>query len=172
MSTPFIGEIRLFAGNFAPRGYAVCFGQLLPISQYDALFALIGTTYGGDGQTTFALPDLQGRVPVHQGQGLGLTSYIMGERYGTETVTLTSGQLPVHSHAQQASANAVNAGSGPSAVLGTSTTTAFYGSGAPQVTMAAAAVDAAGGGQPHNNMAPYLGLNFIIAVEGIFPARN
>jgi microcystin-dependent protein len=167
MATPFIGEIRLFAGTFAPRGYALCFGQLLPISQYTALFALIGTTYGGDGQTTFALPDLRGRVPVHQGP-----SVVMGQTYGTETVTLSSSQIPLHSHAQHSSTNAVNAGYGPSAVLGTSTTTAFYGSGTPQVTMAAAAVDAAGSGQPHNNMAPFLALNFIIAVEGVFPARN
>jgi microcystin-dependent protein len=172
MAEPFIGEIRLFAGNFAPRGYALCYGQLMSIAQFTALFALIGTTYGGDGQTTFALPDLRGRVPVHQGTGPGFTPRTMGERYGTETVTLTSNQIPLHSHTQQASTNAVNAGSGPSAVLGNSATTAFYGSGTPQVTMAAAAVDSAGSGQPHNNMAPFLALNFIIAVEGVFPARN
>lgn len=172
MSTPFIGEIRLFAGNFAPLGFAFCHGQLLPIAQYDALFALIGTIYGGDGQTTFAVPDLRGRVPVHLGQGPGLSSRTIGQQMGAETVTLTTSHLPLHAHGQQASTNAVNAGYGPTAAPGASATTSFYGSGAPQVAMATNAVTPSGGNVPHNNMAPYLALSFIIALEGIFPSRN
>jgi microcystin-dependent protein len=171
MAEPFIGEIRMFGGNFAPRGYAFCNGQLLAISQYDALFALIGTTYGGDGTSTFALPDLRGRVPIHQGSGPGLTPRTIGQSFGAESVALTAGQMAAHNHFQQASTNAVSAGSGPTTVPGTATLTAFYGSG-PLVNMAATAVDIAGAGQPHNNVAPFQAISFIIALEGIFPARN
>lgn len=171
MAEPFIGEIRMFGGNFAPRGYAFCNGQLLAISQYDALFALIGTTYGGDGTSTFALPDLRGRVPIHQGSGPGLTPRTIGQSFGAESVSLTAGQMAVHNHLQQASTNAVSAGSGPTAAPGTATLTAFYGSGSP-VNMAATAVDTAGSGQPHNNVAPFQAISFIIALEGVFPARN
>lgn len=172
MSDPYIGEIRLFAGNFAPRNFAFCHGQLLPISENDALFSLLGTIYGGDGLTTFALPDLRGRVPLHMGQGPGLSNRSIGQRLGAETVTLTPSQIPLHAHAQRASTNAVNAGYGPMAAPGASATTSFYGSGAPQVAMAATAVDNTGGNQPHSNMAPYLALNFIIALFGIYPSRN
>jgi microcystin-dependent protein len=172
MSTPFIGEIRLFGGNFAPLGFMFCHGQVLSIAQNEALFTLIGTQYGGDGQTTFALPDLRGRVPVHRGQGPGLSNRTIGQVFGSEYVTLTASQLPLHAHSQQASTNAVSAAQGPSAAPGASATTAYYGASAPQIAMAATAVDTAGGSQPHNNMAPYLALNYIIAVEGIFPSRN
>ena len=172
MATPFLGEIKMFGGNFAPLGFAFCNGQLMSIAQDTALFALLGTTYGGDGQTTFGLPDLRGRAPVHMGQGPGLPNRTLGEVYGSEAVTLTAAQMPLHSHAQAASTNAATAAAGPSGAPATSATTAFYGSGAPDVNMAAAAVGAAGGGQAHDNMAPYTVLNYIIAVEGIFPSRN
>jgi microcystin-dependent protein len=171
MSTPFLGEIRMFAGNFAPRGFALCNGQLMSIAQNTALFSLLGTTYGGDGQQTFALPNLQSRVPIGQGQGVGLSNRNIGESVGSEAVTLLATQIPTHSHAQVASTNAATAASGPTGAPAASTTN-FYGSGSADLTMAATAVGIAGGGQPHNNLAPYLAVNFIIAVEGIFPSRN
>jgi len=172
MSDPFIGEIRMFAGTFAPVGWAICDGQLLPISENAVLFALLGTTYGGDGQTTFALPDLRGRAPLHQGQGIGLSLRFIGEALGSENVTLLASQMPLHAHAQVASANAASSASGPSAAPAASATTSFYGSGNADLTMAASAVGSAGNDQPHNNMAPYLALNFIISLFGIFPSRN
>lgn len=173
MADPFIGEIKMFAGNFPPRGYMLCDGQLISIAQNTALFALLGTTYGGNGVSNFALPDLRGRVPLHQGQGPGLSPRTMGETVGSETVTLSAAQLPLHSHAQVASTNDASAAYGPSAAPGKAlAAAAFYGSGSPQVNLAASAVDAAGGNQPHDNMAPYGTLNFIIAVQGIFPSRN
>lgn len=172
MAQPFIGEIRMFGGNFAPRGYMFCNGSLLAISQYSALFSLIGTTYGGNGTTTFALPDLRGRAPIHQGQGAGLSNRVIGQALGAESVTLLASQLPAHGHVQQASTNAVSSGSGPTAVPGTATLTSFYGNAAPQADMAASAVDVSGGSQPHNNMAPFQVINFIIAVEGVYPSRN
>ncbi len=172
MSEPFIGEIKMFGGNFAPRGYAQCDGQLLPISQNTALFSLLGTQYGGDGRSTFGLPDLRGRAPVHQHPGPGLTSRDMGESFGSETATLQASHLPPHSHRQQASTSPASPAFGPSAAPGASATTNFYGSGSPQVAMAAAAVGSTGGGQPHDNMAPFQVLNFIIALQGIFPPRN
>lgn len=172
MSTPFLGEIRMFAGNFAPRGFALCNGQVMSIAQNSALFALLGTTYGGDGVQTFALPNLQSRVPISQGQGSGLSNRTIGEALGVEAVTLTPNQIPDHPHSQVASTNAATAASGPSGAPAASTTTSFYGSGAADLTMAATAVGSTGGSQPHNNLAPYLALNFIIAVEGIFPSRN
>ena len=171
MAEQFIGEIKMFGGNFAPRGFAVCNGQLLPIAQNTALFSLLGTTYGGNGTTTFALPNLQGRVPLHQGQGPGLSPRTMGESFGSQAVTLTGAQMPMHSHAQRASTSAASSTAGPSGAPAASTTS-IYGSGSPQVAMAAAAVGVAGGSQPHDNMAPYTVLNFIIALQGIFPSRN
>jgi microcystin-dependent protein len=170
MSLPFIGEVRLFGGNFAPRGYAFCNGQILSIAQNTALFSILGTTYGGNGQTTFALPDLRGRVPVGFGQGPGLSSRTLGETIGTETVTLTANEIPLHGHAMQALSGAANAGQGPSTSLGTATA-ALYGSGPTQV-LAGAGLSASGGGQAHNNMAPSLAVHFIIALEGVFPSRN
>ena len=171
MSEPFLGAISIFGGNFAPRGYALCDGQLMPINQNTALFSLLGTTYGGDGQTTFALPDLRGRTAIGQGQGPGLSSRTMGESLGVEAITLSTAQLPLHGHTQQASGTAATAAAGPSGAPGSSATTMFYG-GTPQIDMAASAVAASGGGQPHPNMAPFAALNFIIALQGVFPSRN
>ena len=172
MAEPFIGEIRIFAGTFAPVGWAFCDGRLLAIAQNDALFALIGTTYGGDGETTFALPDLRSRFAVHQGQGPGLSNYTIGETTGTETVTLTVPQLPAHSHI-------ANAGSGGNDLSPAGNVWATDAGGntaayndASNAQMAATAIGVAGGSQPHDNIQPFLVVNFIIALEGIFPARN
>lgn len=171
MADPFVGEIRLFAGNFAINGWAFCDGSLLPIAENDVLFALIGTTYGGDGLNTFALPDLRGRVPVHKGPGLGLTNYQMGQTAGSESATVALGQYPAHRHTvaagtaigSAAPAGAVLAGNGVS----------VYGTGVPSVAMAAQAIGAStGAGQAHNNMAPSLGLNYIISLFGIFPSQS
>lgn len=172
MSTPYIGEIRIFAGNFPPRGYQFCAGQLLPISQYSALFALIGTTYGGDGQTTFGLPDLRGRVPMHQGTGPGLTTRTLGQSFGTETVTLTSAQMPAHGHGVLC-----NNGTGVTNPANGfwAQTSGVSGYGAPATANAsvnAGSIGNSGGNQPHNNLMPLLSLNFIIALEGVFPSRN
>jgi microcystin-dependent protein len=165
MSDPYIGEIRMFAGNFAPVGWLFCQGQTLPISQYDVLFNLVGTTYGGDGQETFALPDLQSRVPVHQGAG-----YPLAQTGGAETVTLTTAQLPVHSHAPVATAAAT--GTSPSQNQWASYANNEYSSQPPADGLAPNALSAAGGGQTHDNLPPYLVINFIIATEGIYPAQN
>jgi microcystin-dependent protein len=167
MSTPFVGEIRMFGGNFAPAGWAFCMGQLLPISENETLFVLIGTTYGGDGESTFALPDLRGRVPIHQGQG-----HTIGEMGGTEQVTLTQQQIPSHTHAMFGSTNpasplALPAGS----VVAGNAATPLY-DGAPTQNMSANAVTGAGGSQPHDNMAPYLCISFIISLFGIFPSQS
>jgi microcystin-dependent protein len=171
MGTPFIGEIRMFGGNFAPVGFAFCDGQLLPISQYDALFALIGTTYGGDGQTTFGLPDLRGRLPVHMGQGPGLSSYVEGQMGGSETVTLTAQQLPAHPHAAQGQTAAGNQ-AGPGGGVWAASALNQFSPNAPNAGMINAAISPAGGSQAHDNMAPYQVVSFIIALEGIFPSRN
>jgi microcystin-dependent protein len=172
MSDAFIGEIKMFGGNFAPRSYAFCSGQLLPIAQFDALFALIGTYYGGDGQTTFALPNLQSRIPVGTGTGPGLPTRVLGEAGGTETVTLTTAQLPAHTHALQVSGTPGSRVVPAGGVLADAGTANVYDSGSPQVAMSAATVAASGGSQPHDNMAPFLCVNFIICLEGIFPSRN
>lgn len=166
MTSPYVGEIRLFAGSFAPQGWAVCDGSVLSTSAYGALFELIGTTYGGDGQTTFGLPDLRSRVPVHQGPGFGL-----GMSGGAEVVTLGSSQLPRHSHLPQAATTSTQnspsgglwaSGDGPS----------LYANGPASEAMAVAAVGTVGGGQPHDNMLPFLAINFIIALSGIFPSQT
>lgn len=172
MSDPFIGEIRMFAGNFAPQGWATCDGQLMAIAQNDALFSLVGTTYGGDGQTTFGLPDLRGRLPLHMGQGPGLSNYPIGQSAGSESVTLTSPQLPAHSHTLLASGAAANNASPLGSLTAASSSSSIYGNAAPAVTMRADAVAPAGGSQPHDNLMPFLCLNFIIALEGIYPSRN
>jgi microcystin-dependent protein len=170
MGQPYIGEIRLFAGNFAPQGWAFCNGQLLAISEFDALFNLIGTTYGGDGQTTFGLPDLQGRIPFHAGTGGGNT-YQLAQNGGVEAVTLNPSQIPSHSHPPSASSNQGTASSPSNAVWA-----AFgdqpYSSAAPAAAMAAEAIGAAGGSQPHNNMPPFLAVSFIISLFGVFPTQN
>ena len=167
MSLPYVGEIRLFAGNFAPVGWAFCDGQLLAISQSEVLFNLIGTTYGGDGQSTFALPDLRGRVPVHQGNG-----FVVGQSGGTETVTLTAAQMPAHRHAMLASTNAASTAHGPSEVLGSSAAMKFYGTGTPNMAMDPNALTAVGGHQPHENMPPFVAINYIVSLFGVFPSQS
>lgn len=180
MSDPFIGEIRMFGGNFPPRNWAFCNGQSLSISEYDALFALIGTTYGGDGQSTFYLPDLRGRIPIGEGSGPGLTPRVIGESAGTETVTLTRNQLPTHSHAANVTTvtgdlpgptfNAV-----PAALASPQVFYAVPSNVAPQphtVAMNPASIGPAGGNQPHDNIMPSLCVSFIIALVGVFPSRN
>ncbi|WP_028103669.1 phage tail protein [Pseudoduganella violaceinigra] len=175
MSQPYVGEIRLFGGNFAPAGWAICNGQLLPISEYETLFNLIGTTYGGDGQSTFALPDLQGRVPVHMGT-LGGRTFSIGEKAGVESVTLTTQQIPNHSHAiwastERGSSAFSNLTGFPAATV--SAGTAVYGKSNNAVQpMASNVISAAGASLPHENMAPYLGVNFIISLYGVFPSQN
>jgi microcystin-dependent protein len=169
VSSPFIGEIRLFGGNFAPAGWALCDGSILPISENDALFNLIGTTYGGDGQVTFALPDLRGRVPMHMGTGPGGVPFVIGERSGAETVTLTQNQIPNHTHLPVAATSA-----GPTnpanAVWGYAAQARPYAAPPADINMDLAAVGTAGGSQPHENMMPFLGVNFIISLFGIFPS--
>lgn len=171
MSDPFVGEIRLFAGNFAPVNWALCNGQLMSIAQNTALFSLLGTQYGGNGQTTFALPDLRGRVPLHQGQGPGLSPRSIGEQAGAETVTLLASQIPSHSHALRAS-TAAAAGSTPAGALLGATSVNSYDNSAAGVAMANGAIGTSGGSQPHDNMAPTMALNYIIALFGVFPSRN
>jgi len=165
MAQPYVGEIRMFAGNFAPAGWLFCDGQLLPISENETLFQLIGTTYGGDGQSTFALPDLRGRVPVHQGNGL-----ILAESGGVEEVTLTVNQIPAHSHPQLASAGPGSANNPGGNVTGESAAVKVYVSEAPTAGLNAAAVATVGGSQPHTNFQPYLCVDFIISLFGIFPS--
>lgn len=169
MSQPFLGTITLFAGNFAPRGYIFCQGQLLLISQFSALFSLIGTSYGGDGQNTFALPNLACRAAVHQGQGPGLSNYAIGQSIGVETVTLTPTQLPTHSHS--VSASSATGSSGPAGAFWAQPGSGLYYSPAANAPMNAAALAFAGGNQPHENMMPFLALHFIISMDGIFPSR-
>jgi len=165
MAQPYVGEIRMFAGNFAPAGWMFCEGQLLPISEYETLFNLIGTTYGGDGQSTFALPDMRGRIPLHMGSG-----FILAETGGVETVTLTVQQIPAHSHPFLATSSLASATGPTSNVLAESTLLTMFQSGAPTVPMAPAAVSSIGGSQPHNNFQPYLCVDFIISLFGIFPS--
>lgn len=175
MSEPFIAEIRIFAGNFAPRGWAFCDGQLLPISQNTALFSLIGTTYGGDGRTTTALPNLEGRAPMHPGRGPGLTARRLGERGGVETVTLSEAQMPSHTH--QAMAQGIPGNRpGPDGTTFTTTigATPYLGGSPPPslVSFAPQMLQNTGGSQEHNNMQPYLAINFIIALIGLYPSRS
>lgn len=172
MSEPFVGEIRMFAGNFAPRGWALCDGQLLAVSQNDALFSLLGTTYGGDGRTTFALPNLRGRVPVHKGQGSGLSNYALGARGGAESVTLTANQLPSHNHTLQAASDSPVDKKAQNSLLGCSTTITPYTGNAPDGALAQAALSDAGGSQSHDNLMPFVCVNFIIALVGIYPSRQ
>jgi microcystin-dependent protein len=164
MGQPFIGEIRMFAGNFAPAGWMFCDGQLLPISENDTLFTLIGTTYGGDGQETFALPNLQSRVPIHQGNG-----FILAETGGAESVTLTVQQIPLHNHAMVVSTSIGNDPNPAGGVLAESSTATMYVAANPTTPMAAESMTPVGGSQPHENMQPYLGINFIISLFGIYP---
>lgn len=166
MGTPFVGEIRMFAGNFAPQGWLFCQGQLLAISENETLFNLIGTTYGGDGQETFALPNLQSRVPVHVGPG-----FAQAQTGGAETVTLTTSQIPAHSHVPQAAASG-SQNSPVGGVWGTDNVTPLYAPGPASVAMNTAAISGAGQNQPHDNMLPFLVVNFIISLFGIFPSQS
>jgi len=171
MSEPFIAEIRIFAGNFAPRNWAQCDGQLLPIAQNTALFSLVGTIYGGDGRTTFGLPNLKGRTPMHSGNGPGLSQRRVGETGGAETVTLTEAQMPSHNHVLQASDEAASAND-PTGKLPAVTREDTYGTDGTSVPMAATAMQSNGGGGAHNNLQPYLTLRFIIALFGLYPSRS
>ncbi len=173
MSEPFLGCISIFGFNFPPRGWATCDGQLLPINQNQSLFSLLGTTYGGDGRTSFGLPDLRGRAPMHAGNGAGLSSRTLGQRLGDERVTLTTAQIPPHSHA--ANASTVNATAAtPQGNLPAPTVGSFnvYGDPANLTPGAPGQVNEGGGGGAHNDMQPYLALNFCISLVGIFPSRN
>lgn len=172
MSEPFIAEIRIFAGNFAPRSWAFCNGQLLPISQNSALFSLIGTTYGGDGRTTTALPDIQGRAVMHPGRGPGLTSRRLGQRGGTEMVSLSEAQMPNHNHNFMAAPSPAEVKSPSGNSLARSTGGTLYKATGTLVDMNNAALQSAGGSQPHNNMQPFLTMNFIIALQGLYPSRS
>lgn len=168
---PFVGEIMLVPYNFAPRGWAFCNGQILSIAQNTALFSLLGTTYGGNGQTTFALPDLRGRCALSAGQGPGLSNYDLGQVSGTETVTLIATQLPVHSHNVAAVDDDATVGI-PTGALPANIAAKGYSKGAPNTSMNPAMISGGGGNQPHDNRQPYLVLNYCIALEGIFPSRN
>lgn len=175
MSQPYIGEIRLLGFSFEPVGWAACDGRLLPISEYDTLFNLIGTTYGGDGESTFALPDMRGRVPVHQGQGPGLSSYVIGQTGGVEAVTLTTSQIPSHTHSVQATTAAATslspAGMMPASVSGdTFYVTTTTGNNA--AVMAPQMLAASGGNQPHDNTMPTLVLQYCISLFGIYPSQT
>lgn len=169
MAEPFIGEIRIFAGNFAPNGWALCNGQLLSLEQNTASFSILGTTYGGNGETNFALPNLQGRVPIHMGDG-----FVEGEIGGEAAHTLLVTEMPIHSHPANASTSKGNKAAPTGAVWAADAAgvTAEYQSGAPNTTMAPSAIANAGGSEPHNNLQPYLVVNFIIALVGIFPSRG
>lgn len=167
MAQPYVGEIRIFAGNFAPAGWMFCEGQLLPISEYETLFNLIGTTYGGDGESTFALPDLRGRIPIHQGNG-----FILAETGGVEEVTLTVSQTPAHGHAFLGSTDTANTPNPGQNVLARSGQVLMFFNGSPSVQMSPTMVGPVGGSQPHTNFQPYLCVDFIISLFGIFPSQT
>ena len=176
MSTPFVAEIRIFPFNFAPTGWAFCNGQVMPISQNTALFSLLGTTYGGNGTSTFALPNLQGAAPLMPGQGAGLSSYNLGQSGGGTSVTLTKSQMPSHRHTVQANSGAGTQSSPASAdwasAIALRQSTKLYVQGETNTTMSSQALTTTGGGLPHNNMPPYLVMNFCIALQGVFPPRS
>jgi len=174
MADPFVAEIRIFPFNFAPRGWAWCDGQLLPLSQNTALFSLLGTTYGGDGKSNFALPDLQGRAPMHPGQGPGLSLHDLGETGGSETVTLLESEIPSHSHAWRANSlpATLNAPDTGRSMARASIVGGYKTGSNPDVQMAFQAVAPSGGDQPHNNLQPYLTFYFCIALQGVFPPRG
>jgi microcystin-dependent protein len=171
MSEPFLGEITMFAGSFAPRGWAFCDGQLLAISQNSALFSLLGTHYGGDGRTTFGLPELRGRVPIHAGTGPGLSPRILGARSGSESVTLTPAQLSPHSHPLQGSADPATSPD-PSGKVFARTSGDSYGSDLSAAHMSTAAIGNSGGNQSHANLMPFQAIHFIMALVGVFPSRS
>jgi len=174
---PFIGQIILFAGNYAPQGWAFCNGQLLPIASYTALFSILGTTYGGNGVNNFALPDLRGRAPIHFGQGLGLSPYALGETGGVETVTLNAIQMPAHTHSVAPAASSQKGNQGnpvgnvPAVLSAQGRNEEMYAN-APNGSMAPVNTSSAGNGQPHENRQPYLAMNYIIALNGVFPPHS
>ena len=170
MAQPYVGEIRMFAGTFAPAGWSFCEGSLLPISQFETLFNLIGTTYGGDGQSTFALPDLRGRVPLHFGSGGG-SSYVLAQNGGEEQVTLTVNQIPAHSHVPQADPGNGTQDSPQNSVWASSANLP-YSASAPTAAMSPNAIGPTGGSQPHDNMVPFLCVSFVISLFGIFPSQT
>lgn len=171
MAQPYVGEIRMFGGNFAPAGWMLCDGSLVPISEYEVLFQLIGTTYGGDGESTYALPDLRGRAPVHYGQGPGISqNYVIGETFGVEEVTLTTQQIPSHTHALLASTAAGTASSPEGRVVAQPSDVRMFIRDSPSFALPADTVTQVGGSQPHSNRSPYLAVNYIISLFGIFPS--
>ena len=177
MAEPYVAEIKMFAGNFAPVNYAMCNGQIMAIAQNTALFSLLGTTYGGNGQTTFALPDMRGRTPLHQGNGAGIDPTVLGEMAGENNVTLTSGELPQHTHPiSGAVIGTSNPGEtpGPNTLFTNSAPNPLYATavGTGGLFLASQSITFQGGSQPHNNLQPYLAVTFIIALQGVFPARN
>lgn len=172
MTEPFIGEIRMFGGNFAPVNWAICNGALLQVSQYDALFSLLGSIYGGNGRTTFALPDLRGRMPIHSGSGPGLSPRNIGSKGGSETVSLTVNNLPSHTHVWKASGTAGNSGQPTEKVLATAPNPIYVDDISSTTNMSSSMIDNTGGDSSVNNLMPYLTINFIIALQGIYPSRN
>jgi microcystin-dependent protein len=175
MADPFVAEIRIFPFNFAPTGWAFCDGQILPLSQNTALYSLLGTTYGGNGKTTFALPDLQGSAPVNAGQGPGLSSYALGEQTGVESVTLLQSEMPVHTHQMIGQVDPADTQAPTTSAVFTISSNGFIYAGTPGntlVNMAFQTIAPAGGSLPHNNMMNYLTLNFCIALQGVFPPRS
>jgi microcystin-dependent protein len=172
MADPFVAEIRIFPFNFAPTGWAFCDGQLLPISQNTALFSLLGTTYGGNGKSNFALPDLQGRAPMHPGQGPGLSLHDLGETGGSDTVTLLESEIPAHAHAMHVSQADGGERIPTGQLLATGIGIGQYAAPGALTQLSPNALTPAGGDQPHNNLMPYLTLNFCIALQGVFPARG
>ena len=172
MSEPYVGEIRMFAGSFAPRNWAFCDGQLLAVSQNDALFSLFGTIYGGDGRTTFGLPDLRGRIPIHAGSGPGLSSRPLGQKAGQENVAVTVGQLPTHSHPMSASTDLADASNAAGKTIAQPSTVDLYAEEIADQPLAAGAITNVGGSQSHTNLQPALCVSFIVALFGIYPSRS
>ena len=172
MSEPFLAEVRMVGFNFAPRGWAFCDGQILPINQNQSLYSLLGTTYGGDGRTTFALPDLRGRTPIHVGSSNGGGDHRLGQKSGEETHTLAANEMPQHTHTLRASSTDANAGAPTNHVLARSTTPEAYREAGSLSAMQAGSITNVGGSQAHENMQPYITLNFCIALQGLFPSRN
>ena len=172
MSEPFLGEIRMFGFNFAPRSWAFCDGQLVAISQNEALFSLLGTIYGGDGRTTFGLPEMRSRIPVHAGQGSGLTQRRLGSKSGQESVTLVASQVPQHNHTVQASLSVADTPDSSGKVLADTAPREFYASPENLGPLHSGTIGNSGGGQAHNNVQPYLAINFCIALAGVFPSRS
>lgn len=172
MSEPFLAEIRMVGFNFAPRGWAFCDGQILPINQNQSLYSLLGTTYGGDGRTSFALPDMRGRTSIHVGRSNGGPNHPLGQKSGEETHTLSTAEIPQHTHPLMASSSDADTGTPTNHVLARSTTPEAYRSPSNLAAMGAGTVTSTGGGQAHENMQPYITLNFCIALQGLFPSRN